>query len=173
MNFPLRHSFLYLLISLVFVACAALGSSPMLEPSPIALEKNSSSFACPVTEPVWLLHPEDSAIQNEPTYGYYYVNEDSSIWASARWPREENPLRAGEGGNKMGWFRPAGAKLEITGKRLDGEAPPPKGMFPCCYPTRFQSSGLHFPTAGCWEVTAKAADSVLTFIVKVEADETR
>jgi hypothetical protein len=98
------------------------------------------------------------------------VNEDSSIWASAYWPREEYPLRAGEEGNKMGWFRPAGAALEVTGRRLDGEAPPLEAEFPCCYSTRFQASGLYFLAAGCWEVAAKAADSVLTFIVKVEAD---
>jgi len=58
--------------------------------------------------------------------------------------------------------------MEITGRRLDGEAPPLEAEFPCCYPTRFQASGLYFPTEGSWEVTAKAADSVLTFIVKVE-----
>ena len=33
---------------------------------------------------------------------------------------------------------------------------------------RFQATGLIFPTEGCWEVTAKAADSVLSFVVRVE-----
>jgi hypothetical protein len=61
--------------------------------------------------------------------------------------------------------------MEVTGRRLDGQAPALEAEFPCCYPTRFQASGLYFPAEGCWEVTAKAADSVLTFIVKVEADE--
>jgi hypothetical protein len=39
---------------------------------------------------------------------------------------------------------------------------------PCCYPTRFQSSGLYFPTEGCWEVTAQAGESELVFVVRVE-----
>jgi hypothetical protein len=94
------------------------------------------------------------------------VNEDRSIWASAYWG--EYHLRAGEEGNKVGWFRPAGAELEITGQRLDGEAPPLEAHASCCYPTRFQASGLYFPTEGCWEVIAKAQDKELSFVVRVE-----
>jgi len=154
MNIPSRLYIFYLFICIVLTACSA-------------------SKACPVTEPTWVIPPEDSAVLDPPAYGHYYVNEDSSIWASAYWSREEYPLRAGEEGNKMGWFRPEGAPMEITGQRLDGEAPPLEAEFPCCYPTRFQASGLYFPTEGCWEVTAKAADSVLTFIVKVETGENK
>lgn len=124
---------------------------------------------CPVTEPSWVIPPEDSAVQNPPAYGYYFVNEDSSILASAWWTEhEEYPLRAGGEGNKVGWFRPAGAELEITGNRLDGQAPPLEAHVPCCYPTRFQATGLYFPTEGCWKVIAGAADSELSFVVKVE-----
>lgn len=110
-----------------------------------------------------------SAVLSSPAYGYYFVNEDSSIWASAWWwGKEEYPLHAGKGGNKVAWFRPEGTVMEITGRRLDGQAPPLETDIPCCYPTRFQASGLYFPTAGCWEVTAKAADSVLSFVAKVK-----
>jgi hypothetical protein len=123
---------------------------------------------CPVSEPVWILPPDDSAVQNEPAYGYYYVNEDRSIWASAWWEgQEENYLIPGED-IKTGWFRPAGVTLEITGQRLDGEAPALEAHVPCCYPTRFQATGLYFPTEGCWEVTAKASESELKFVVWVE-----
>ena len=82
--------------------------------------------------------------------------------AAARW------LKASKEGVKVGWFRPAGADLEITGQRLDGQAPPLKAHVPCCYPTRFQATGLSFPTEGCWEVTARAAESELSFVVWVE-----
>jgi len=133
-----------------------------------ALSGCSGSAECPVSEPAWLLPPEDSVVQNEPAYGYYFVNEDRSIWAAAWWVgQEENYLIPGEG-LKTGWFRPAGATLEITGQRLDGEAPALEAQIPCCYPTRFQATGLYFPTQGCWEVTAKAEDSLLTFVVWVE-----
>jgi hypothetical protein len=104
-------------------------------------------------------------------YGYYFLNEDRSIWASAWWEeQEENSLRVSNEGIKVGWFRPAGAELGITGQRLDGEAPPLEAEASCCYPTRFQASGLYFPTEGCWEVTAKAADSKLSFVVWVEPE---
>jgi hypothetical protein len=123
---------------------------------------------CPITEPVWAKPPADSAVQDEPGYGYYFVNEDSSLWASAGWTQQEETFRVGKEGIKVGWFRPAGAELVITGQRLNGEAPPLEAHASCCYPTRFQASGLYFPTEGCWEVTARAADSKLSFVVWVE-----
>jgi hypothetical protein len=170
MNLPPRH-FIYLLVISIFLsACTATGPSNSNSKSPLATITSSSSAACPVTEPAWVKPPEDSAVQGSPGYGYYFVNENLSIWASAWWTgKEEYPLRAGEEqGNKIGWFRPTGAKLEITGQRLDAQAPPLEAHVPCCYPTRFQATGLYFPTEGCWEVTAKAADSLLSFVVRVE-----
>jgi len=73
-----------------------------------------------------------------------------------------------EDGVKVGWFRPAGAELTVTGQRLDEETPSLEADFPCCYPTRFQAAGLYFPTEGCWEVTARAEDASLTFVVWIE-----
>jgi hypothetical protein len=125
--------------------------------------------ACPVTEPLWLKPPEDSAVQNPLAYGYYFVNQDRSMMASAWWAGEEELyLRASEDGVKVGWFRPAGALLEIRGRRVDGQAPPLEAHVPCCYPTQFQATGLIFPTGGCWEVTAQAAESELEFVIWVE-----
>jgi hypothetical protein len=125
--------------------------------------------ACPVTEPVWAKPPEDTAVSGPPEYGYYFVNEDRSIWASAWWTdQEEYNLFAGEEGIKLGWFRPAGADLVIIGRRLDGESPPLEAHAPCCYPTRFQASGLVFPTPGCWEISATAGERDMDFIVRVE-----
>lgn len=129
---------------------------------------SAQSAACPVTEPAWIEAPPDPAVQGAPGFGYYYVNDDASMWAAAWWFGEEAQwLRATEEGVKTGWYRPAGTTLEITGQRLDGEAPPLHVHIPCCYPTRFQASGLVFPTPGCWEVSATAADSALRFIVEV------
>lgn len=155
-----RLLILHLWIGIALTAC----SSTVPETSP------PTQASCPVTTPEWLLEPDDSAVLNPPDYGYYYVNADQTILASAWWWAEsgEYRLRADPQGVKTGWFRPAGETLEITGQRLDGEAPPLESNVPCCYPTRFQTSGLYFPTEGCWEVTARAGGSELSFTVWVE-----
>jgi len=128
---------------------------------------------CAVTTPVWAKPSADAAILDAPAYSYYFINEDQSIWASAGWASPKgDPLRVSEEGFKVGWFRPAGTTLEITGHRLDGQAPVLESDIPCCYPTRFQATGIYFPTEGCWEVTAKAEDEELSFVVWVEPKDT-
>jgi hypothetical protein len=180
MILPTRSLTIFLLLS-VLVACA---SAPQAESpsatsgfiSPNMPEQSSqqqgnetASSACPLAEPVWAKPPDDAAVQGSPQFGYYFVNADRSMWASAWWiGQEDYPLRVSEEGIKVGWFRPAGAALEITGKRLDAPAPSLEAHIPCCYPTRFQATGLIFPTKGCWEITATAAESELAFVVWVE-----
>lgn len=163
---------LFTLAIIVLTGCAA---SNIIIPVASTPTPNAPSAegavvsACPVTEPVWAKPPDDAAVQNSPEYEYYFVNEDRSIWASAWWAGQaESQLRLSEDGFKVGWFRPEGTDLQIAGQRLDAQAPPLETHIPCCYPTRFQATGLIFPTEGCWEVTAKAADSELSFVVLVE-----
>jgi hypothetical protein len=147
-----------LLVLFVMTACAGATRIP-----------NALVDDCALTEPVWAKPPVDAAIPDSPAYGYYFVNEDRSIWASAMWAGKDNaPLQVREEGIKVGWFRPAGVMLEITGHRLDAEAPSLESEIPCCYPTRFQATGVYFPTEGCWEVNAKAEDKELSFVVWVE-----
>ena len=139
---------------------------------PAITEDTSAKNSCPLTEAAWVKRPEDAAIPDPPAYGNYFVNDDQSIWASAWWTESEEyalrALRAGEEGNKIGWFRPVGAELIITGQRLDAKAPPLEAEASCCYPTRFPASGLYFSTEGCWEVTAQTDDRKLSFVVWVE-----
>ena len=131
--------------------------------------KGTSANACLLTEPLRVKPPEDSAVLDLPAYGDYFVNEDRSIWASAAWAADtEMGLNVAEEWIKVGWFRPAGAKLAVTGQRLDGKAPPLEFEAGCCYPTRFQASGVYFPTEGCWKLTAKAAGMELSFVVWVK-----
>lgn len=165
MKMPYRFIVFYLFTSTVLAGCAIIGTNN----SETSKKETARTYTCPVTEPDWIKPPEDSAVQGSPTYGYYFVNKDRSIWASAWWEgNEEYQLHSSEDGVKMGWFRPEGAALEITGQRLDAQAPPLEAHIPCCYPTRFQATGLAFPTEGCWEVTATAVDSMLSFIIEVE-----
>jgi len=84
------------------------------------------------------------------------------------------PRIAGER-TKTAWFRPPRTKLEITGRRLDADAPPliattsPTGDE---YPHMFQPSSMTFPTPGCWEVIAKAGGSEARFVVNVQPKAT-
>ena len=151
-----RLFILFVLMIVLLTACTAFDTS-------------LGRLSCPLTEPVLATPPEDSAVLNPPVEGYYFVNEDGSIWASAWWAEmDDYELHVNEEGIKVGSFRPAGAVLEITGERVDAQAPLLEAHVPCCYPTRFQAAGLYFPTEGCWEVNAKAADSELSFFVWVE-----
>ena len=62
--------------------------------------------------------------------------------------------------------------MVITGRRLDAPAPPMpvitlRGVPDGYGKTGFHPSGLIFPSAGCWEVTAKVGDARLTFVTLV------
>lgn len=71
---------------------------------------------------------------------------------------------------KYGWWRGVSGTLSITGRRLDGTAPPLSATVPDGYgDTGFQSSGISFPTEGCWEVTGRAGGTTLTFVTLVLA----
>jgi hypothetical protein len=66
------------------------------------------------------------------------------------------------------WIKPAGARLEVTGHRLDGNAPPLRVLVAGVYPATFQPTGLFFPAAGCWKITARAGKSRIEFITRVK-----
>jgi hypothetical protein len=69
---------------------------------------------------------------------------------------------------KFGWWRAVTGPLRITGRRLDGEAPPLRADIPSGYgDTGFQATGVIFPTEGCWQVTGTVAGSTLTFVTFV------
>jgi len=87
------------------------------------------------------------------------------IWAGLS-PAQQGEWYAGPEGQKVLWVRP-GRFLDIDGRRLDGPAPPLEATIPDGYSGAIQASGLVFPTEGCWEVTARASNRVLRFVVLV------
>jgi len=117
---------------------------------------------CAVTQPIKDQPPKDP---NADPFGFgpWYVNADRTIWAGF------DAVSCVSGGkrNKVLWIRPQGTQPQVTGQRLDADAPPLKARIPCCYPTGFQATGLFFPSAGCWEVTAKAGSSELKYVTRV------
>jgi hypothetical protein len=71
-------------------------------------------------------------------------------------------------GMKFGWWRAVEGSLRIGGRRLDGPAPPLRADVPGGYGEMgFQSSGVYFPTEGCWEVTGTVGGTRLTFVTFV------
>jgi hypothetical protein len=69
---------------------------------------------------------------------------------------------------KFGWERAVRGPLRISGRRLDESAPPLRSHIPSGYgETGFQATALIFPTPGCWEVTGRVGDEILTFVTRV------
>src|SRR4051794_31345725 len=77
-------------------------------------------------------------------------------------------------GMKFGWTRGIRGKINVTGHRIDADAPPLRfetNQTNDANSTGFQASFLIFSTPGCWEVTAKVGDredSKITFVTRVE-----
>lgn len=125
-------------------------------PLAIGAEKSAN---CRVSPTVQAMAPREPGV--DPLSGAWHINADQSMWAlHQRW-------QAGVA-NKEPWIRPAGIHLVVTGRFLNGEAPPLKVSVAGTYGTRFQATGMEFPIAGCWEVTGKAGDKALRFVTEVE-----
>ena len=141
-------------IGFVILSPAGFGTDAAEQPSP-----------CLATETIRAEPPRDP---NADPFGVgpWYVNADRTIWAG--WDAVR--MIAGPRGNKVLWIRPQGTQLTIAGRRLDADASPAKATIPCCYPTGFQASGLAFPTEGCWQISAKAGTSELTFVTRVRPE---
>jgi hypothetical protein len=116
---------------------------------------------CTVSETVTDRPPDDShASSFASPNGTWYANEDRTLWAWW-WGRTS------VGDYKVLWVRPVGANLAITGRRLDGDAPPLSARIPDGYRQTFQATGITFPGAGCWQVEGTAGAARLTFVVRI------
>jgi hypothetical protein len=92
--------------------------------------------------------------------GPWIINEDQTIWAS------DQPYVANRPVTTV-WMRPANTELAIVARRLDGDAPKVTIGPAQPYQTAYIATPVTFPAAGCWEVTATAGTSKLTFVTKV------
>jgi beta-lactamase regulating signal transducer with metallopeptidase domain len=129
---------------------------------PAASAPAVAGASCPVT-PILSEAPPDSDLAAAFGNGPWHVNEDRSIWVWAQ------PYVAEQHVSAI-WIRPEGTRLELTGERLDGSAPPIEASFNCCFPNTFKTGGLRFPTPGCWRVDATAGDRRLSFVTEVGAE---
>jgi hypothetical protein len=110
----------------------------------------------------------------------WYANSERTIWATfwgwdfvGRGPKENYPRAGYIATPKVLWYKPKEYPLSVTGRRIDGTAPPL--LFDIANdpdPNRpIQPSRVDFPTAGCWELDAKAGVSELRLVVFVKAPE--
>jgi hypothetical protein len=116
---------------------------------------------CPITHA--------NGVPPGPTFGAEFYGNGAlwvGLWGSnvVSWQREAD----GSIDAKFGWWREAHGKLKIEGHRLDAPAPPLTADVPEGYgDAGFQSSGIVFPSDGCWQVTGSVGNASLTFVTLV------
>jgi hypothetical protein len=104
--------------------------------------------------------------------GHYHGNYgNGKLWTTL--PTDGNllvtPEKDGSLHQKFPWWRAVRGRLTIRGQRLDAPVTSLSAWVPEGYgETGFQASGIIFPSEGCWQITGKADDSELTFVVKVQ-----
>lgn len=137
------------------------------------------SGGCAVTAPNHTPLPEvvqrKAAVPGDTTS----IHGNGMIWTSL-WPDGNVVIRKGgpgfvlpDGSLKMKflWLMAGDGPLTVEGRRLDGEARPLRAEIFGGFAGRgFQPSYLVFPTAGCWEVTAKSNGSALSFVTRVTTE---
>ena len=145
-------------VVLSILACSPETDAPAVSPAP-AEQPAARPEDCPLTAPVsW--RPSDAPGRDPLPHGPYFRSPDGRIATSAQ-PHWHT------GGMKVLWLKPVGSRLEVSGRRLEGPAPPLRAEVPQGYPGDYQASGVFFPTSGCWEVEARADGSILQFVVYV------
>lgn len=136
---------------LVLTMSSAVGSPP---------QTGFLDGVCHVSELVKEHPPDGSGAFAGTPRPSWYANPSRTIWAEW-WGKTYT------GAYKVLWVRPQGATIKLTGHRLDGAAPPVTADIGSGSALTFQSSGLRFASAGCWQIDASAAGETITFVVKI------
>jgi hypothetical protein len=140
--------------------------------------------SCPVTVPDPPFVPPKGFVARPPAnYGAAWYG-NAHLWTmldkrGERW--HDLPVDGDGYGQKTFWWSadwPVADELEpeirVTGRRLDGNAPPLTAMFPGTNASAdFGAAmlvGIGIPTAGCWELTARYRAASLPVVVWVAGD---
>jgi hypothetical protein len=144
------------------------GSAVDETPGPVTM---AQAKACPVTLP----RPAGpSGPARDAFFGWGASYDNGTLWVGGLWPH--GIIAAGHGflddrgrvRMKFGWWTKVSGRLNITGRRLDGPAPPLRAVVPDGYGAGgFRPSGVIFPTEGCWEITGTVHRSELSFVTFV------
>lgn len=123
---------------------------------------------CPVTLPNGNTPPDE---QPAPEF-----HGNGELW-TVLWPDgtivmgPQNVEPDGSLSMKFVWRRGVSGPLTIEGHRLDAAAAPLRADIPDGYgDIGIQATALIFPTEGCWEVTGRVGDAVLSFVTRVIRD---
>jgi hypothetical protein len=137
--------------------CGSERSSPSSDNGLHGDDSDQNSFASPA-----LVQPRQSAHRHRPIRWRADRRRASSERGRRATIDADGAIHA-----KYGWWRNGLAKIKITGRRLDGIAPPLRADVPSGYGSGFQATMVVFPTTGCWRVTGTFLGAKLTFTALV------
>jgi hypothetical protein len=153
-----------------------------------ASEPIAAPAACPVTRPNGVQPPLTADVFGRGNGDYGNGQLWTALWTwgegAISVPAHHVQPDGSLGPLKWPWWRGVAGPLVITGERLDAPAEPlqaygpdgklldrppaSSGEFKLVYPeTAFHPTGLVFPTAGCWEITARVDEATLSFVTLV------
>lgn len=162
---------LSLLISVV--AFTAMGQRNSPEQRPVA------PTSCPVTRPPAVpftppgehkMGPDDNSFWLGTEKLWTALPRSGDVWGWApRGPGEPNlTAKIFWGSVDFDYHRREDYDLKITGRRLDGDAPPlmvDKVTNALFVPHAAMLTGVYVPTLGCWEITGDYKGQELSFVV--------
>lgn len=142
----------------IFIAGCTMTGPTVTPTQPTTLPTTQANTSCPAT-PFTTTRPPDAN-----TAGFtqtWYGND--ALWAGLAPPYQGKWF---VGDLKVLWWHNDSGKLTITGRRLDGAAPPMDAFIPDGYgQIGYQATGIEIPTPGCWEITGTVANRDLRFVV--------
>lgn len=134
----------------VIVGCGGGGATSAVAQAP----HGGATSACPQS-PTVLRREPGAAVPSR-----WYGRRGGSLFLAAA------PLYAGD--NKIGWLRPRGTRIRLRATLHAGTGPRVvETISPAGYSGTSQPSGITFPVAGCWDVTATAGRAVSRFTIRV------
>jgi hypothetical protein len=161
-------------VSIALLGCtsgpARTATSPVPAATPTRHQARPVTMAdarhCPVT----IGHPvPPTKPWRELLFGWSIAYGNGLLWVGSLWPHgvviitPDDVDPDGSLGMKFGWYRLTSGFLTITGQRLDAPAPPLSAQVSGYGLTGFNSSGVIFPTEGCWQ-------TFVTFVIKGHCD---
>jgi hypothetical protein len=134
-------------------------ANPFTPPAPYELGENTSSFWFG-TEKLWTALRKSGEVWYWAPHASGHEHEVQPLTVKTFW-----------GSVDFNWQKEYPPGLKVTGRRLDGDAPPlltlrATNAFPG--PAAAMLAGIYVPAPGCWEITGEYKSQKLSFVVWVE-----